>query len=187
MEEDPEFRAKLTLLLGSAFAQAGEPAAEVKQLEEVASKLHGQGVWKLPNSHHVTSLFVGGNKAKLSQFFEEGKAVAVDVRAVIYVPKKLIAGVCFPLLHTENQFPHLTLLISEGWNAVLSNALLTATCAEGAPFHEAYLAASKGQLPSAEAGVLSAEVVVPKKGKQEAVFVLLRKPVCFSGVTKSFF
>jgi hypothetical protein len=34
----------------------------------------------------VTSLFVGGNKAKLSQFFEEGKAMAVDVRAVVYVP-----------------------------------------------------------------------------------------------------
>lgn len=27
--------------------------------------MKGSGDWKLPNSHHVTTLFVGGNKQKI--------------------------------------------------------------------------------------------------------------------------
>jgi hypothetical protein len=58
------------------------------------------GGWKLPNSHHVTALFIGGNKEKLKseiyENWEDGQEIDVDVRALIYVPDKLIAGVCFP-------------------------------------------------------------------------------------------
>ena len=84
----------------------------------------------------------------------------MDVRAVVYVPGKLIAGVCFPKLHIENKYPHMTLMISEGWGAVLSNELLTATCAKGQPFYEAYEAARNKQLPAADAGVLSADITL---------------------------
>jgi hypothetical protein len=61
----------------------------------------------------------------------------------VYVPEKLICGVCFPKYEIENWFPHVTLMISEGWPAVLSNAVLNATCNKGQPFYEAYEAARK--------------------------------------------
>lgn len=66
----------------------------------MATTLKGSGDWKLPNSHHVTTLFVGGNKQKLKspQYvnFIENLPVTIEIRAIIYVPGKLVAGICFP-------------------------------------------------------------------------------------------
>jgi len=104
------------------------------------------------------------------------------------VPDCIIAGICFPKFEIENWFPHMTLMISDGWGAVTSNAVISATCAQGKPFYEAYQAAQKGQLPAKDAGVLTAEdVKIDKKGKEEVVFVLLREPVSFDGITKYFY
>lgn len=81
----------------------------------------------------------------------------------------------------------MTLMISEGWPAVTSNALLNATCGQGKPFYEAYEAARKNILPAKDKGVLTApDVKIEKKGQNEAVFVLLKEPVCFKGKTKNF-
>jgi hypothetical protein len=97
------------------------------------------------------------------------------VRAIIYVPDKLIAGVCFPDFDIENEFPHVTMMVSEGWAPVLSNALIKETCSRGKAFYEAYEAARKGVLPAANAGVLVEQNVrIEKKGTHEVVFVLLR-------------
>ena len=72
--------------------------------------------WKFPNTHHATTLFIGGTKSKLKQkeyeFFQEGKAVEVTIRAIIYVPERLVAGICFPKTDIENDFPHITLMVS---------------------------------------------------------------------------
>lgn len=79
-------------------------------------------------------------------------------------------------------------MISEGWNAVLSNAVITATCGKGMPFYEAYEAARKGILPAPNAGVLTElNVKIDKKGQNEVVFVLLREPVTFQGETQFFY
>ena len=103
--------------------------------------MQGQDPWVVPSSYHVTSRYVGGDKSKLDPNFQEGEQVSVQVRAVVYVPNHLIAGVVFPQFDIENEFPHMTLMISHGWAAVDSNTLLTATCAEGDPFYDAYEAA----------------------------------------------
>lgn len=91
--------------------------------------------WKLPADHHVTSLYIGGNRQKLKSdefgTFQEGEDVEVDVRAIIYVPDKLIAGICFPDFEIENEHPHVTMMVSEGWSPVLSNSLISATCGKG--------------------------------------------------------
>jgi len=55
----------------------------------------------------------------------------IDIKALIYIPDKIIAGVCFPEFDIENIYPHLTLVISEGWAPVMSNTILTATCGKG--------------------------------------------------------
>ena len=137
-------------------------------------------------------MFIGGNKKKVNlpqcQYFEEGNKISIDIRAVIYVPDRLITGICFPKgIEIENEYPHLTLMISEGWNAVLSNAVIETTCGKGMPFYDAYIDASKNILPAKNAGVISAHNVdIDKKGKNEVVFVLLREPVSFDGQTKCF-
>ena len=112
----------------------------------------------------------------------------MTIRAVVYVPKRLIAGICFPQAEIENEFPHLTLMVSQGWAPVLSNAVIKATCAEGKPFENAYDAAKEGLLPSKGHGVHTENnVVIDKKGKNEVVFVLLREPISFKGKLKAFY
>ena len=84
--------------------------------------------WKFPNSYHCTTLFVGGNRQKMQkremEFHQEGRDVQVEIRAIIYVPDKLVAGICFPDCEIENEFPHVTLMVSQGWAPVLSNAVI---------------------------------------------------------------
>ena len=51
---------------------------------------------------------------------------------MIYVPDKLGAGVCVPKgIEIENKYPHMTLMTSDGWNAVMSNNVLQSTCGKG--------------------------------------------------------
>jgi len=151
-----------------------------------------QGDWKFPNSHHVTTLFIGGNKQKLKtpmyEHFQENKQVGVEIRAVIYVPGKLVAGICFPQTECENEFPHLTMMISSGWAAVMSNEVIKATCGEDKPFENAYDAAREGILPAKGAGVHTEhDVPILKKGKNEVVYVLLKEPVSFDGKLKAYY
>lgn len=111
----------------------------------------------------------------------------MEVRAVIYVPEKLVAGICFPDCEIENEYPHLTLMVSQGWAPVMSNAVIQATCRQKAVFEQAYIAAEDGKRPAAGAGVHTAtNVNIEKKGKNEVVFVLLREPVTFNGRLKSY-
>ena len=99
-----------------------------------------------------------------------------------------MAGICFPQTEVENEFPHLTLMISQGWAAVMSNAVIKATCAEGKPFENAYDAAREGILPAKGAGVHTEHnVTIEKKGKNEVVYVLLKEPISFIGKLKAFY
>ena len=99
------------------------------------------------------------------QNHKEGQAVGVTVRALIYVPDKLVAGIVFPKCEIENEYPHLTLMVSPGWAPVTSNAVIKATCGKNGVFEQAYLAAHDGKLPARNAGVHVADnVAIEKKG-----------------------
>ena len=86
----------------------------------------------MPNSYHVTQLFIGGNKNALRndiyKNYKEGQKVDVEVRAVIYVPGKLLTAVVFPKAPVDNEFPHMTLMLGGNWTAKLSNNVLIETC-----------------------------------------------------------
>ena len=70
----------------------------------------------------------------------------------------------------------------------MSNAVIQATCGRGGDFEQAYLAAQDGKLPANGAGVHTANnISIPKKGKNEVVFVLLRQPIVFEGRLKSYY
>ena len=98
--------------------------------------------WKFPASHHITTMFIGGNKKKLAsdqfKFFEEDIPVSVDIRAVVYVPDSIVVGVAFPKIACENEFPHMTMMVSNSWKPMDSNAVLQATCSKGGAFEKAY-------------------------------------------------
>ena len=112
----------------------------------------------------------------------------VEIRAIVYVPGQLVAGICFPNCEVENEFPHLTLMVSQGWAPVMSNAVIQATCRKNKVFEQAYRAAAEGMKPAPNAGIHTAmDVVIEKKGKQEVVFVLLREPITFDGFLKAYY
>ena len=137
-ESDKNYREKLSTLFTSVFTQAGEPKELINEFEQMVESTKANPPWKHPNSYHVTSLFIAGNKQKLRQpqfeFHQEGKAVPIEIRAIIYVPGQLVAGICFPECDIENEFPHMTLMVSQGWAPVASNAVIQATCKKNKVF-----------------------------------------------------
>lgn len=42
----------------------------------------------------------------------------------------------------------MTMMVSEGWAPVLSNAVISATCGKGQVFYDAYEAAREGTMPA---------------------------------------
>jgi hypothetical protein len=62
----------------------------------------------------------------------------VDIRAVIYIPDCIVVGIAFPKAECENEFPHLTLMVSNGWKPVDSNLVCQSTVKSGCVFEEAY-------------------------------------------------
>lgn len=115
-------------LFTGAFKQANESEQLIQTFDEIIGNWKGQGGWVMPNSYHVTSLFIGGNKSKIKtpayEYFQEGKKVDVTIRAVVYIPGSLVAGITFPNFEIENEFPHLTLMCSNKYKPVMSNALI---------------------------------------------------------------
>ena len=85
---------------------------------------------------------MGGNKQKLGhnifRNFKEGSKVEVTIKAVLYVPGRILTGVCFPKADVENEFPHLTLMLGNRWTAKLSNSVLQETCRDPSRFKLSY-------------------------------------------------
>lgn len=63
----------------------------------------------------MTTLFIGKDKGKLEdpiyKQFVEDKRVDLEMKGIILVPGKIMAGVCFPATPIENEYPHMTLLL----------------------------------------------------------------------------
>jgi len=85
---------------------------------------------------------MGGNTKKADHpiyaNYEEGKQVTFGIRGVLYVPGRILTGIAFLKADVENQFPHMTLMISQKFAAVTSNEVLKKTCDQGQPFHDSY-------------------------------------------------
>ena len=60
------------------------------------------------------------------------------IKAVLYVPGRILTGVCFPKADVENEFPHLTLMLGNKWTAKLSNSVLQETCRDATKFKLSY-------------------------------------------------
>jgi hypothetical protein len=98
--------------------------------------------YKSRPTYHVTTMFLGGNQEKVNteifKSYSDGQKVEIPIRALIFVPGKIMAAVCFPSTLIENEFPHMTLLLGS-WAAKFSNDALTFTCSEPSqPFYDLY-------------------------------------------------
>lgn len=86
--------------------------------------------YKFPKTLHVTTLFLGSdkNKARSDNFklFQEGKKIKIEIEAIVFVPGKIVCGICFfdgSEIKIENQYPHLTLMVDQ-WAPKHSNDVL---------------------------------------------------------------
>jgi len=56
---------KLSKTFERAFSQAGEPSELIEDFKQMVKENTEFVPWSFPASHHVTTLFIGGNKNKL--------------------------------------------------------------------------------------------------------------------------
>ncbi len=65
VESDPGYQRTFNTLIQNGFSQAGEPTSLIQDFKDIIKTGKPLGGWKLPNSHHVTTMFIAGNKQKL--------------------------------------------------------------------------------------------------------------------------
>jgi len=155
LHDQPDFESHFLQLVTNTFAVLAQEYGPGNDFQKDFAKLKKalagqQSTWKAPASHHVTQRFFGGSKSpqnmKFLSSYQAGKCLGIVVRAVIYVPERILAGVCFPKAEVENKFPHLTMMVANGWKPVNSNSILQSTCNEDGQFHSAYINLESGDL-----------------------------------------
>ncbi len=85
-----------------------------------------------PNSWHTTCLYIGDDLSKLEskiyKNFQENEKINIEISTFIYIPGKImLSPVFFDNFNLiENKFPHVTLMVGEGYSAVDSNYVMSA-------------------------------------------------------------
>jgi hypothetical protein len=83
--------------------------------------------WKLPNSYHSTTFFMGKKKELLTSpyftSFKPNVSVPISVVALAFCNGGITTGICFPDFLIDNKYPHMTLMLGK-WAAKNSNDLL---------------------------------------------------------------
>ncbi len=125
---------------------------------------------------------------QLFKDFVEGERYKVEILAIIVVPQKLVAAICFPDHQTDNKCPHVTLMINE-WPAKMSNRVIEACCTYNkAPFAQQYeeLRVNGRVLDGDE--LQYANVKIDKNGPSSpCYFIALQNPVVFEGITQTYY
>ena len=148
--------------------------------------------YKFPGSLHVTSLFIGNQKAKrTSEFFlgfEENQNFELNLSAMVFVPGKIITGFClshernsFPSL-VENKFPHLTLMLGQ-WPAKYSNDVLIALFEKDSQLRSQY---ESGELRNSSEFYFKTKIII--EGKENVAFISkLKTSSVFKTKSKAFY
>jgi hypothetical protein len=105
--------------------------------------------YKVRPTYHVTSMFIGKDTHKMDsdlfKSFHDGQLINIPVRALLFVPGKIMTAVCFLDVPIENKMPHMTLLLGK-WPAKESNTALEATCLyQHQAFYDLYQKARSGE------------------------------------------
>lgn len=113
-------------------ASVGSTDPEVSKLQ---ASLTANPSFQFTTDFHVTLAFLKRdlNQAKkcaiyASNIFQAGLPIKVSVRALVYVPNKILTALVnieHDKIKTDNDFAHITLMIGE-WKPVQSNDILKA-------------------------------------------------------------
>ena len=192
-EHDRDFENKLHELMVGGMLQLWKAFPDHKVLQKMIGTVEKlfeindvrvvEDGYKIRPTYHVTSMFIGGGKpkteSKIYQNFEVGKIVNVPVRALLFVPGKILTGVCFPDADVENRFPHMTLLLGK-WPAKNSNMALEFTCSDSKqPFQSLYNYALSENKGGRDHASFLEDCLFEKKEKASAYFIVLEKPIVF--------
>jgi hypothetical protein len=125
-----------------------------KELEENSledSDIFGS-IWKYPKADkkwHITTLFKKGrimNKSHPAYLnFEAGKQIYIQIRGLVYVPKRIVTAIVDVDTPVENDFPHLTTLLGT-FSAKHSNDVLKELFSNGKILSKEYKKVFKDEL-----------------------------------------
>jgi hypothetical protein len=142
--------------------------------------------WKYPIHWHVTSLFVGGNKSlkndPILKNFQEDEKISIDFEGLIFVPNKIVTGICFPKTGVKNSVPHVTIMTNE-WKPKDSNSIAEALFIDG-KFKKEYESVFK----NSDFKEKFVECINLKVGKEEVTAYLIKitPSYHFDGLNKYF-
>lgn len=143
--------------------------------------------YKIRPTYHVTSLFMGGKEenSPIYKNFEEGKRVNIPIKALLFVPGRIMTGICFPDAEISNKMPHMTLLLGK-WPAKNSNMALECSCSnKSQPFYDIYHRALSEGSGGPDHCIFAPSVKFDKE-TLPAYFLILETPIVFEGVNKCF-
>ena len=85
---------------------------------------------KLNKDFHITTKYFGRKFTFIPKGFLAGEEVDVHLHGFIYIPGKIITGICYhndypKSLEIENEFPHVTLMTGD-WKPFASNKAMNA-------------------------------------------------------------
>lgn len=110
------FTELLKFVMGSIVESHSDKQAEADLTEFNTGEFKN---WKWPGSHHITTYFVGKEKAKTTEpiykSFAEGVNFPLKFKHILYVPGKIATAIVFvdrKMVQVENMFPHMTI----AWN-----------------------------------------------------------------------
>ena len=117
----------LKFVMASVAQSDHDKVAETDFLEFQGGELKD---WKWPNSHHITTFFVGKEKAKTTdpiyKSFSENVNFPFKFKHILYVPGKIATAIVFvdkDKVQIENKFPHMTLAFN-AFSPKVSNDIL---------------------------------------------------------------
>jgi hypothetical protein len=144
----PTFYKDILITALSKFLTKDKNLTEAENLISQLSQDSLPKDWKSPHQSgdiwHVTTLFKGGKPLNSSitshqvyKEFEEGKIVKLFVHGLVYVPNKTIFSIISADVAIDNEFPHITTLIS-GYAPKQSNDVMKALFNKGGEMEKEY-------------------------------------------------
>jgi hypothetical protein len=147
--------------------------------------------WRYPKENkkwHLTTLFRKGNNFNKSHpayvQFEEGKLIDVNIKGIVYVPKRIITSVVSTDTSVENKFPHITTILGT-YSAKNSNDVLNELFSEGKCLNKEFKKLFEDELND---DLFVTMVEINLLNKKEKVYVVkFKNPIKLESSMKYFF
>eukprot|EP00347_Sterkiella_histriomuscorum_P020181 403338791 len=219
LQADKKCNFKIENMLSEAEQIINEKLSEVSTFRDYslanffneAKKSKSTNVFTLPQTFHVTQLFIGSHPSEeiihsdIYKNFKEDQKVIVQFRGLLVVKDRIVVGLGFigqKGVGIQNEFPHLTIMFNsqshspERWKPFDSNLVLEQTCSDETQegrrkgvFHDLYQKMQKIKFdkPSQKDSEVQEVIQITIKGEKcEACMILFQEPIEIEGKTKKY-